>query len=106
MKDSELVELKEKLNSRNTLIEKNYSVIDEKDKIIAQNNVHITEFENLQNKYEQNIAANKYLIGAKHCIWDQIKKAMKQFRTHFDVVAEIEDLLRSNQIQITKAWEQ
>jgi hypothetical protein len=57
-KDLELVELQEKLNGRNDLIEK--------DKIIAQNNVQIVEFENLQSKCEQKIVAKKYLIRAKH----------------------------------------
>jgi hypothetical protein len=69
------------VNRINSLIEKNYTVIAEKDKIIAQNNVQIVEFENLQNKYEQKIVAKKYLIGEKHCIWDQIKKVMQQFNS-------------------------
>jgi D-serine dehydratase len=89
MKDSKLVELQEKVNIINDLIEKNYTKIAEKNKIIAQNNVQIVELEKLQNKYEQKIVAKKYLIGEKHCIWDQIKKVMQQFKTHFDVIVRL-----------------
>ena len=74
LKDSELVELQEKMNRKNDLIEKNYTIIAEKDKIIAQNNVQIVEFENLQSKYEQESATKKCLIGENHCIWNEIKK--------------------------------
>jgi D-serine dehydratase len=70
LKDSELVELQERNNRRNDLIEKNCTLIAKKDKIIAQNNVQTTELENLQNKYEQEIVAKKYLIKENHYIWD------------------------------------
>jgi hypothetical protein len=70
LKDSELVELQEKMNRKNDLIEKNYTIIAEKDKIIAQNNVQIVEFEILENKYKQKIVSKKYLIVEKYCIWD------------------------------------
>jgi hypothetical protein len=50
-----LIELQEKVNIRNSLIEQNYVSIAEKDKIIAQDSVQIAEFEDFKKKYDQKL---------------------------------------------------
>jgi hypothetical protein len=60
----------------------------------------------LKKKFDQNISARKYLIGAKHCVWDQIKNIMQQIRGNLNVLQDTENLERSVKLQVTKAWEQ
>ena len=61
-----------------------------KDRIISDKDLKIAKYEYLKKKFDQNIFARKYFIGAKHCVWNKIKKIMQHIERNLNILKDID----------------